>query len=186
MKFTNVTRAGLYFTCCHREVEPGGSFEVPWLAAREDRAVRRAMADGSVAWEPRGDEPRIPGSPKAPTAAQKAAMARARKEAESEASRRQAEQVRARMAADEEAVKRNMANMGRFDVPGPIPRRQPSRAVASEKPVTSADIISDGSPRSLAEAMRHNRAVKLMHEHGDGGVEAGKAGEQGKSTKDGD
>lgn len=161
MKFTNVTRAGLYFTCCHREVEPGGSFEVPWLAAKGDRAVRRAMADGSVAWEPRGDEPRIPGSPKAPTAAQKAARARARKEAESEASRKQAERVRAQMKADDEAVKRNMANMGRFKVPGGIPLRAPEREKLGDRPITEADIISDGSPKSLADVMRHNKAVRL-------------------------
>jgi len=178
VKFTNLTRRGLYFGCCHREVEPGGSFEVPWLAAKEDRAVRAAMADGAIGWESRGDEPEVPGSPHVPTKAE-LAEAKARREAEAKAKREADEKaVRKRMAEDEAGMKANMARMGNFKVPGPVPRRAPERAAAKERPITKADIISDGRPRSLADVMRHNRAVRQLGADGQSGqaVKTGQAG----------
>lgn len=175
MKFTNLTRRGLYFTCCHREVEPGGSFELPWLAARDDRAVRAAMADGAVGWESQGDEPEVPGSPHVPTQAE-LAEAEAKREAEAEAKREADERaMRRRMAEDDAGVRANMARMGHFKVPGPVPRRAPERAAAKERPVTKADIIVDGRPRSLADVMRHNRAVRQLGADGQAGQAGGKS-----------
>lgn len=163
MKFTNMSSAGVYFTCCHREVEPGGSFDVPWLEAQNNRAVRAAMADGTLAWESSGDEPVIPGSAHVPTAAEKA-KAEAMKKAEEEARMKsEAEALRRRKAADAKALKENMARMGKFKVPGPIPHRTPERAGVKDRPITKADIISNGKPQSLADVMRHNKAVKLVH-----------------------
>ena len=162
MKFTNMTCRGLYFRCCHREVEPGGSFELPWLAAKDDRAVRAAMADRAIGWESQGDEPEVPGSPHVPTRAELAA-AKAKREAEAKAKREADEKaMRKRMAEDEAGMRANMARMGNFKVPGPVPRRAPERAAAKERPITKADIIADGKPRSLADVMRHNRAVKQL------------------------
>ena len=161
MKFTNMTRAGLYFTSCHREVAPGESFELSWLEAKGDRAIRAAMRDGAVAWESGKDEPHVPGSATPPGAATAAEQAAARQE---EAARRRADaaRVQARQAADDRALKEHMSRMGKFKVPGPIPRRAPERPGAREKPVTAADIISDGKPKSLADVIRHNRAVRLV------------------------
>lgn len=162
MKFTNMTRAGIYFTGCHREVAPGESFYVPWLAAQNDRAIRAAMRDGAVAWESEGDEPHVPGSAVPPSAEARAA-ATAKAKAEAAAQRRvDAAKARARRDADNEAVGRQMAHMGKFKVPGPIPLRQPERAGVGEKPITAADIISSGKPQSLADVIRHNRAVRLV------------------------
>ena len=171
MTFTNMTCAGLYFTCCHREVEPGGSFEIPWPEAKDNRAIRFAMRDGSLGWVSGRDEPHIPGSAHVPTAeelAEKAAKAQAEAE-----ERRKAEEaaLAKRMADTDAAVKANMARMGRFDMPKRIPRRQPARGKAKEKPITRADIITEGAPKSLAEAMRHNRAVQAAN-----AVEAIKSG----------
>lgn len=178
MKFTNLTRRGLYFGCCHREVEPGGSFELPWLVAQSDRAVRAAMADKVIGWESQGDEPEIPGSPHVPTEAEKA-EAKAKREAAAKA-KREAEEaaMRKRMADDEAGMKANMARMGNFKVPGPVPRRAPERAAAKERPVTKADIIADGKPKSLADVMRHNRAVKQLGSglQADGSGKSGQAG----------
>jgi len=152
----------MYFTCCHREVAPGESFYAPWPTVRNDRAVRTAMQEGVVAWESGKDEPEIPGSPKIPSAEARAVQAAARK-AEAAAQRRvDAAKARARQDADNEAVGRQMANMGKFKVPGPIPLRQPERTGVGEKPITAADIISDGKPQSLADVIRHNRAVRLV------------------------
>lgn len=163
MTFTNMTRAGLYFTCCHREVEPGGSFEIPWPEVKDDRAIRFAMRDGSLGWVSGKDEPHIPGSAHVPTAEELAEKA-AKDQAEAEERRKAEEAALAkRMAETDEAVKANMARMGHFDMPKRIPRRQPARDKAAEKPITKADIITDGAPKSLADAMRHNRAVRAAN-----------------------
>lgn len=162
MKFTNVTHRGLYFQCCHREVEPGGSFFAPWLSARHDRAVRSAMADGSLAWESGNGEPHVPGSRKLPTAQERdAALARRKAEA-AERRRADEEAMQRRMAEDNAGVSANMARMGHFDVPKPIPRRAPAQAVAAERPVTREDIIRDDRPQSLAAIVRHNRAIRIV------------------------
>jgi len=162
VKFTNMTRAGIYFTSCHREVAPGESFYAPWLQAQDDRAIRAAMRDGAVAWESEGDEPHVPGSAVPPSAEVKAA-AKAKTEAAARKARAEAAaKARAVQDADNEAVGRQMANMGKFKVPGPIPLRQPERAGVGEKPITAADIISEGKPQSLADVIRHNRAVRLV------------------------
>lgn len=162
MKFTNITRAGMYFTCCHREVAPGESFYAPWLTVRNDRAVRTAMREGVVAWESGKGEPAVPGSPKIPSAEVRAAQAAARK-AEAAAQRRvDAAKAKARQDADNKAVGEQMARMGTFKVPGPIPLRQPERVGERERPITAADIISNGKPQSLADVIRHNRAVRLV------------------------
>lgn len=162
MKFTNITRAGMYFTCCHREVAPGESFYAPWATVRNDRAVRTAMQEGVVAWESGKDEPEVPGSPKIPSAEVRAVQAAARK-AEAAAQRRvDAAKAKARRDADNKAVGEQMARMGKFEVPGPIPLRQPERVGERERPITAADIISEGKPQSLADVIRHNRAVRLV------------------------
>ena len=163
MTFTNMTRAGLYFTCCHREVEPGGSFEIPWPEVKDNRAIRFAMRDGSLGWVSGNGEPHIPGSAHVPTAEELAEKA-AKEKAEAE-ERRKAEEAELakRMAETDAAVKANMARMGHFDMPKRIPRRQPARAKADEKPITKADIITDGAPKSLADVMRHNRAVQAVN-----------------------
>lgn len=162
MKFTNITRAGMYFTCCHREVAPGESFYAPWLTARNDRAVRTAMREGVVAWESGKGEPEVPGSPRIPSAEARAAQAAAHK-AEAAAQRRvDAARAKARRDADNKAVGEQMARMGKFKVPGPIPLRQPERVGERERPITAADIISSGKPQSLADVIRHNRAVRLV------------------------
>ena len=49
MTFTNIAAVGFYLQCCHREVEPGGSFRVPWARARTDRGLRMAMNAGQLA-----------------------------------------------------------------------------------------------------------------------------------------
>ena len=187
MKFTNITRAGMYFRCCGREVEPGGTFYAPWLSAKHDRAVRAAMRDGVLAWEPGKGEPDVPGSPVVPSERERA---EARKRAEAEARKRRAEEEREmqeRIERDNEAVSRNMANMGHFDMPKPIPRRAPSRTVAVDRPVTGADIIQDDRPRSLAAIVRHNRAIKVVERAKNAGNagstgNTGDAGNTGKST----
>jgi hypothetical protein len=171
----------MYFRCCGREVEPGGTFYAPWLSAKHDRAVRAAMRDGVLAWEPGKGEPDVPGSPVVPSERERA---EARKRAEDEAEKRRAEEERAmqeRMKRDNEAVSRNMANMGNFDMPKPIPRRAPTRAVAADRPVTGADIIQDDRPRSLAAIVRHNRAIKVVERAKSAG-NTGDAGNTGKST----
>jgi hypothetical protein len=93
------------------------------------------MADKVIGWESQGDEPEIPGSPHVPTEAEKA-EAKAKREAEAKA-KREAEEaaMRKRMAADEAGMKANMARMGNFKVPGPVPRRAPERAAAKERGV---------------------------------------------------
>ena len=180
MTFTNMTGAGLYFACCHREVEPGGSFEVPWSAAKDNRAIRFAMRDGSLGWVSGEGEPDIPGSPRVPTAEELAERA-AKAEAEAEERRKaEADRLAKRMAETDEAVKANMARMGHFDMPKRIPRRQPARSKADEKPITRADIITEGAPKSLADAMRHNKAVQAVN-----AINATKAGKQAKQGKQG-
>ena len=162
MRFTNITRAGMYFTCCHREVAPGESFYAQWLTVRNDRAVRTAMREGVVAWESGKGEPQVPGSPKIPSTEVRAAQAAARKAKAAAQRRVDAARTKAQRDADNEAVGRQMANMGKFKVPGPIPLRQPERVGEREKPITAADIISNGKPQSLADVIRHNRAVRLV------------------------
>ena len=168
MIFTNLTGAGLYMQCCHREVAPGEQFIVPWLEVRENRAVRLAMNNGALAWESEPGEPLVPGSPVLPTAKELAA-AKARREAEAKAkARREAEERKARMEADDRAVKANMARMGRFDVPQLKPRTKVAGTVSREKPITRDDVIADGKPRSLADIVRHNKAVRTFKDDGAG------------------
>jgi len=162
VKFTNITRAGMYFTCCHREVAPGESFYAPWPTVRNDRAVRTAMQEGVVAWESGKDEPEVPGSPRIPSAEARAAQAAARKAKEAAQHRADAARAKAQRDADNKAVGEQMARMGTFKVPGPIPLRQPERVGERERPITAADIISSGKPQSLADVIRHNRAVRLV------------------------
>lgn len=139
------------------------------------------MADKVIGWESQGDEPEVPGSPHVPTA-EEIAEAKAKREAEAKAKREADEKaMRKRMAEDEAGMKANMARMGNFKVPGPVPRRAPERAVARERPVTRADIIADGKPKSLADVMRHNKAVKQLG----AGLRAGAPGQSGKSGKSG-
>lgn len=162
MIFTNLTGAGLYMQCCHREVAPGEQFIVPWLSVRDNRAVRAAMNNGALAWESEPGEPNVPGSPKLPTREERAA-AEAKARAESaEKERLAASELQKRMTADDDAVRANMKRMGRFDVPQLKPRRAIVKAAIREKPVTEADVISDGKPKSLADIARHNRAVRTL------------------------
>ena len=147
MTFTNVTRRGLYFACCHREVEPGGSFTVPWFKVRRDRAIRAAMNEKAVAWTSGKDEPTIAGSPRIPAPKVKAMAVDT------------GAKIREQKAKDDAAVRANMAKSGTYDVPQLKPREVRSRKVVTEKPVTQADIIATGKPKSLADIRRHNVAV---------------------------
>lgn len=162
MTFTNITRAGVYLQCCHREVEPGGSFTVSWDRVRGDRGLRMAMNSGALAWKADAGDGDIPESPRFRDV--KGAMAAVKKAAAAAAEKKAAE-IAARQEADNEAVMRNMSSMGSFAVPQPIRREVRTAAVVTEKPVTRDDVISGEKPRSLADIRRHNRAVK---EFGDG------------------
>lgn len=157
MTFTNITGVGFYLQCCHRAVEPGGSFQLPWEAARRDRGLRAAMNAGRLAWEEGPDEAEVPGSPALPDfrAIAQAEADRAAKLAEAEAAR-----VAAKKSADAAGIAANMANMGRFDVPVPVKREVRARQVATERPVTPADILGAGAkPVSLEALRRHNKAT---------------------------
>lgn len=158
MTFTNITGVGFYLQCCHRAVEPGGSFQLPWETARNDRGLRAAMNAGRLAWQEGPDEVKVPGSPKVPDfkAIAKAKADRAAKMAEAEAAR-----IAAKKAADAAGIAANMANMGHFDVPVPVKREVRARQVDTEKPVTKADILVDGAkPVSLEALRRHNKATR--------------------------
>lgn len=183
MTFTNVTEGGMYFRCCHREVEPGGTFVVPWLVAKDDRAVRAAMADGVLAWTSGKDEPEVPGSPRLRTPEERAKLEAWKRRAAD--AKREAEEktVREKMRADEEGMKANMARMGHFDMPKTVVRRTPERASAKERPVTKADIIVDRKPMSLADVMRHNKAVQILGADGKRAADSAKAGEAGDAGK---
>lgn len=180
MKFTNMTRAGIYFTCCHREVAPGDSFFVPWLVAQRDRALLAAMSDGVVAWESGKDEPHVPGSRRAPTESEKSAMAAKARAASERAAKARDAEVKARVAKDDAGVREHMSRMGEFKVPGPIPRRTPERRRAGERPITTADIITTGKPRSLADIVRHNKAVQMARA-AKALVDKAKAGDAGRA-----
>ena len=184
MTFTNITKGGIYLQCCHREVEPGGTFTVPWLRGRTDRGLRAAMASGVLAWESGKDEPEVPGSPRLRTPEERAKLAYWKKRAAD--AKREAEEkaLREKMRADDEGVKANMARMGRFDLPKPVPRRAPERAAARERPVTRADIIVDRKPASLADVVRHNRAVQALGADADPDGKAG-TGKAGKAVRTG-
>ena len=173
MIFTNVTCAGIYMQCCHREVAPGESFVAPWLEVRENRAVRLAMADGALAWESEDGEPFIEGSAKLPSAAEREKAKRRRDDDRKARKAEEASELRDRRRRDDEAVKANMARMGSFNVPKLSPRLAPRKRVSYEKPITREDVISDGKPKSLSDIMRHNRAVKRFG--GGEGAAEGKA-----------
>ena len=178
MIFTNLTRASMYMQCCHREVPPGGNFIVPWYSVKENRAVRCAMNNGALAWESEEGEPEVPGSPVLPSKAERAKQERkrraARKAAEAESNKRR----EAKMKSDDEAVKANMARMGNFDVPQVKPRRKADSVAKREKPITREDVIADDKPKSLADIVRHNRAVKAF-----GGDRQEERTNGGKETK---
>lgn len=161
MIFTNVTGAGIYMQCCHREVAPGGSFVIPWLDVREDRAVRVAMRAGALAWKSEKGEPEVPGSP-SERVAELEARRRERVEAESKAEAEAGAEAARRREADDAAVRENMSKMGNFDVPQVKPRKRVEAAVSREKPITRDDVISGDRPKSLSDIVRHNRAVKAF------------------------
>ena len=156
MTFTNVSGAGFYLQCCHRTVESGGSFSLPWERCRRDRGLRAAMQSGCLAWVPSEGEPKVPGSPAVPD------FAGARRRAAARAAAKEASE-RAKVAALKEehsrGVSENMARMGNFDVPVLKKRDVVSRAVETEKPITEGDLLTEG-PKSLEALRRHNRAVE--------------------------
>ena len=156
--FVNVSGVAFYLRCCHRSVEPGGSFSVPWESVRRDRALRAAMGCGRLAWAAGPGEAEVPGSPEVPDFA----AAERRRSEEEAAARRSAEEREARLRAEHDrAVSANMANMGRFDVPEPVRREVRARAVEETRPVTDADILAPGSrPGSLEALRRHNLASR--------------------------
>ena len=164
MTFTNISRRDLYMQCCHRVVSPGESFSLPWADAEGSRGVRAAMADGALAWEPDPGEPDIPGSPAVPerlTPEGAKARSKARAEAKARDDEAKAKALAERMKAADEGVKANMARMGHFDVPTLSPRLPPRKAAREEPPPSRDDVISEGdAPKSLADIVRHNRAVK--------------------------
>ena len=162
MKFTNLTRAGMYMQCCHREVEPGGTFIVPWLAAKSNRALRLAMNNGAVAWESEDGEPHIPGSPAVQTEEQRKAAELKRAERRRAKAADAAKRLEAQRRADDEAVKANMARMGNFNVPQVKSYKKVQSVASREKPISREDVISGDKPRSLADIVRHNRAVKAF------------------------
>ena len=162
MKFTNLTRAGMYMQCCHREVAPGETFIVPWLAAKGNRAVRLAMNSGALAWESEEGEPHVPGSPAVPTEAQRKAEELKRAEHRRAKAAESAKRLDAQRKADDAAVKANMARMGSFDVPQVKSYKKVQAAASREKPISREDVISDDKPRSLADIIRHNRAVRTF------------------------
>lgn len=162
MTFTNITRAGLYMQCVHREVAPGETFIVPWLEARENRALRAAMNNRAVAWESQEGEPEVPGSVKLPTAEERAQHAKELAEKRAAAKAEAARKLREQQARDDRGVKANMARMGRFNVPDTRLQLKKVEAVATERPITRADIIADDKPKSLADIVRHNRAVRIV------------------------
>ena len=147
MKFTNVSGHSLYMQCCHREVTHLGTFSVPWLQGRTDRGLRMAMRAGALAWESERDEPIMPGSPKIP----KRKPAPKQPDASAELQRER---------ANNEALRRNMSRMGQFDLPQLKPRNVKAKTVSTEKPVTAADVIRNGAPKSLADIQRHNKAIR--------------------------
>ena len=155
MTFVNISGAGLYFTCCHREVRPGETFYVPWLEGKNDRGLRTAMRAGVLAWRPGKDEPEVPGSPAMPDLK---AAAKANADAKAKADAERAKKVREQQARDDAGIAANMAKMGDFAVPDTSPRKTGAKARQVEKPVTDADIIK-GRPQSLEAIKRHNRAV---------------------------
>lgn len=157
MTFTNISGIALYLTCCHREVEPAGTFSVPWESAKRDRALRAAMNDGRLAWREDAGEAKVPRSPRVPdfnARAKAARAAQAKAQAEADA------KTAAEKAEAERAVQANMARRGRYDVPQPVKREVQAKRVATEKPVTRADVITSGKPKSLADIRRHNKAVQ--------------------------
>lgn len=154
MTFTNIAAVGFYLQCCHREVEPGGSFRVPWERARTDRGLRMAMNAGQLAWREDRGEAKVPGSPRIPNRARAVAALGV-----SEASAATAAAVRAHRAKADAGVKANQANAGRYDIPQEVKREVRTKAVETEKPVTRADLITDGRPKSLADIRKHNKAV---------------------------
>ena len=160
MKFTNISPAGVYLQCCHREVDPGDSFSVPWGEFHDNRALREAMRAGVLAWESEKDEPHVPGSVKLPSDAERSAERDRKAKAKAADDKRKQEELAARKARDDEAVKRNMARMGKFNVPQVTPFKRVSEAVSKEAPITKADVIADDKPTSLASIRRHNKAVK--------------------------
>ena len=155
MTFVNISGAGLYFTCCHREVRPGDTFYVPWLEGKNDRGLRTAMRAGVLAWRPGKDEPEVPGSPAMPDLK---AAAKAKADAKAKEAAEKAKKIREQKARDDAGIAANMARMGEFAVPDTSPRKTGAKARQVEKPVTDADIIK-GRPKSLEAIKRHNRAV---------------------------
>ena len=171
MTFVNVSGTAFYLRCCHRSVEPGGSFSVPWESVRRDRALRAAMGCGRLAWAAGPGEADVPGSPKVPDFA---AAERRRSEEAAAARRSAAEREAGLRAAHDRGVSENMANMGRFDVPEPVRREVRARAVEEARPVTDADILAPGSrPGSLEALRRHNLASRRGS--------SGKGGSRGRS-----
>ena len=160
MTFTNVTSAGIYMQCCHREVAPGESFTVSWLEAKDNRAVRMAMRAGALAWESGPDEPLIEGSVKLPSVKERESIKAERAAKEKARKAEEAKRLDEQMRRDDETVKANMANMGHFSVPRVTPVRKRVDTGPREKPITREDVIADDKPKSLADIMRHNRAVK--------------------------
>lgn len=156
MTFTNIAAVGFYLQCCHREVEPGGSFRVPWARARTDRGLRMAMNAGQLAWREDKGEAKVPGSPRIPSTAIGKAVALGVSEASAAA---KAAAVRAHRAKADAGVKANQANAGRYDIPQEVRREIRTQAVETEKPVTREDIITDDKPKSLADIRKHNKAV---------------------------
>ena len=162
MKFTNLTRAGMYMQCCHREVAPGESFIVPWLSVKDNRPVRLAMRNGALAWESEDGEPTVPGSAALPSEAERARIADRRKAERKAREAKEADRMNRQRKADDESVKANMARMGNFDVPQVREYGKPKAVRSGDKPVTRADVISGDKPKSLADIVRHNRAVKAF------------------------
>lgn len=147
MKFTNVSGHSIYMQCCHREVAHLGTFSVPWLQGRDDRGLRAAMNAGALAWASEHDEPVVPGSPAVPKRRPVPKKPDARAELQRE-------------RTHNEALKENMSRMGRFAVPQLKPRTVKAKTVSTEKPVTAADVIRAGAPKSLADIQRHNKAIR--------------------------
>lgn len=162
MTFTNISGRSIYLQCCHREVEPRGTFSVQWGLCSKDRGLRAAMAAGALAWVSGPNDPEVPGSPKLPAPGEQAKRAAARKAAAQAKRDAEAKAVAERKARDDRAVGANMARMGRFDVPKLTPRRKADYGVKQEAPVTAADIIRDDKPESLAAIVRHNKAIKVV------------------------